>query len=114
VKHEAEVNDAFTALTALPMSDAGRSRFAAARSAWQQYLSQTSGLTSASGSDAQMSAQSEEVVASAGSLADMALQLESLSACFRVDGSSGGAGGGYGQPVDITLGAAGSRSRWVA
>jgi hypothetical protein len=113
VKHEAEVNDAFTALTALPMSDAGRSRFAAARSAWQ-YLSQTSGLTSASGSDAQMSAQSEEVVASAGSLADMAMQLESLSARFRVDGSSGGAGGGYGQPVDITLGGAGSRSRWAA
>jgi hypothetical protein len=53
-------------------------------------------------------------VASAGSLADMALQLESLSARFRVDGSSGGAGGGYGQPVDITLGGAGSRSRWAA
>jgi len=62
----------------------------------------------------QMSAQSEEVVASAGSLADMALQLESLSARFRVDGPSGGAGGGYGQPVDITLGGAGSRSRWAA
>ncbi len=61
----------------------------------------------------QMSAQSEEVVASAGSLADMASQLESLSARFRVDDSAGGVGDGYGQPVDIT-GGAGSRSRWAA
>jgi len=61
----------------------------------------------------QMSAQSEEVVASAGSLADMAMQLESLSAHFRVDGSSGGVGNGYGQPVDMLIGGSG-RSRWAA
>ena len=61
----------------------------------------------------QMSAQSEEVVASAGSLADIATQLESLSARFRVDDFSGMAGG-YGQPVDMLIGGSGSRSRWAA
>jgi methyl-accepting chemotaxis protein len=62
----------------------------------------------------QMSAQSEEVVASAGSLANMAVQLESLSARFKVDGGSDGAGDGYVQPVELAGGRGGSRSRWAA
>jgi methyl-accepting chemotaxis protein len=62
----------------------------------------------------QMSAQSEEVVASAGSLANMAMQLESLSARFKVDGGADGAGDGYGQPVELAGGRGGSRSRWAA
>jgi methyl-accepting chemotaxis protein len=62
----------------------------------------------------EMSAQSEEVVASASNLADMAAQLEALANGFRLDGSSDGEDGGYGQPVDLRVSRSGSRSRRAA
>jgi methyl-accepting chemotaxis protein len=51
IQHEGEVNDAFDALATLPMTLSERAKFATAREEWNQYVTMTSGVTSAGGAD---------------------------------------------------------------